>query len=155
MRRLFMYLSLLLCRCDAAWTCKWLYNIWSKPKSFAQFPVDHFPYQDVPVHILPSHFPAITYYEYIYICIYPTLHREKYVTQGQFFSGRLTGLSSEFYFTVTNCCTKVKEPRLPNYLSIARRGEYFYSNFSEAFCEMQTALFRIWTHVASIIFLRW
>ena len=25
MRRLFMRLSLLLCRCDA-WTCKWLYN---------------------------------------------------------------------------------------------------------------------------------
>ena len=27
----FMHLSLLLCRCDAAWTCKWLYNIswWS------------------------------------------------------------------------------------------------------------------------------
>ena len=27
LRRLFMHLSLLLCRCDVAWTCKWLYNI--------------------------------------------------------------------------------------------------------------------------------
>ena len=24
----FMHLSLILCRCDAAWTCKWLYNTW-------------------------------------------------------------------------------------------------------------------------------
>ena len=27
LRRLFMRLSLILCRCDAEWWCRWLYNI--------------------------------------------------------------------------------------------------------------------------------
>ena len=31
MRRLFMHLSLMLCRCDAEWWCRWLYNSFTTP----------------------------------------------------------------------------------------------------------------------------
>ena len=41
------------------------------------------------------------------------------MTQGQFFKRILTGLNSEFSFSYTSYLTKVEEPSLPYYLSIA------------------------------------
>ena len=52
------------------------------------------------------------------VCIYLPTTQYNWVTQGQFFKQRLTGLNLEFFFSETSCHTKVKEPILPNYLPI-------------------------------------
>ena len=48
----------------------------------------------------------------VYFPIFPHEHD---VTLGQFFQRSLTGFISEYYFSLTGCYTKVKEP---NYLHI-------------------------------------
>ena len=54
---------------------------------------------------------------YIYL---PTPPLGQEMTQGQFLKRSLTGLNSEFSFSLTSCLTKAEEPSLPYYLPIAR-----------------------------------
>ena len=86
---------------------------------------------------------------YIYVCISTLLH-EQDATQSQFFMRSLTGLNSEFSFSLTVCLTKVKEPSLPYYLRIAGGRIIGFIPFPKvlALCEMQTVSSRIWTQVA-------
>ena len=105
-------------------------------------------------------------YTHIYIYIYIEREREKYRQEYKFVyifitntSARagcdtrsilsLTGLSSEFSFFYTNSHTKVKEPSLSDYLLIAGRRIVGLKLFPRilALCEMQIALFIIWTRV--------
>ena len=57
----------------------------------------------------------------------------------------LTGLSSEFSFSQTNCPTKAEEPSLPNYLPIAGERIIGFIHFPMVLvlCEMQSVLSRI------------
>ena len=65
----------------------------------------------------------------------------------------LTGLNSEFAFSLTGCQTKVKEPSLPYYLSIAGGRVIGFIPFPKVLvlCEMQTASTKIWTLAAMSI----
>ena len=65
----------------------------------------------------------------------------------------LIGLNSEFSFFWTGCRTKVKEHSLPYYLPIAGGRIIGFIPFSRVLVlwEMQSALSRIWTHVAMSI----
>ena len=49
-------------------------------------------------------------YKYIYIYIYTQLLHMKWWW---------TGLNLEFYFSLTGCYTKVKDPSMPYYLALA------------------------------------
>ena len=55
-----------------------------------------------------------------------------------------------FFFSKTGWHTKIKNPGLPYYLSIAKRGMTGYIPFPRelALSKMQTALFRIWNRIA-------
>ena len=66
-------------------------------------------------------------------------------TQGQFLSGGLTGLNSEFSFSLAGCHTKSKEPSLLYYLPITGGRMVGFIPFPRVLvlCEMQTALSRI------------
>ena len=72
------------------------------------------------------------------------------VAQGQFFSGSLTGLNSDFSFSQTGCWTKAKEPSLPFYLPINGGRIIGFMPFPRVLmkCEIQSASSRIWTCVA-------
>ena len=67
-----------------------------------------------------------------------------------FFKRRLTGLNSEFSFSLTSCLTKAEEPSLPYYLPIAGGGIIGFIPFPKVLvlCEMQSVSARIWTCVA-------
>ena len=66
----------------------------------------------------------------------------------------LTGLNSEFYVSKTGCHTKINEPSLPRYLSIAgeRTVGFIPSLRLLVQCEIQTALSQVWTRVTVSIF---
>ena len=85
--------------------------------------------------------------------IYPTPPLGQDMTQGQFLSGVLTGLNSEFSFSYTSCLTKAEEPSLPYYLPIAGGRIIGFIPFPRVLviCEMQSVLYRIWTRVAVFI----
>ena len=83
--------------------------------------------------------------------IYPTPPLGQDMTQGQFFFKRsLTGLNSEFYFSLTSCLTKAEEPRLPYYLPIGGGRIIGFIPFPRVLVryEMQSVSSRIWTRVA-------
>ena len=69
------------------------------------------------------------------------------MTQGQFFNRGLTGLNSEFSFSLTSCLTKAEEPSLPYYLLIARVRIIVFIPFPRVLCEMQSVSSRFWTGV--------
>ena len=72
---------------------------------------------------------------------------------GSIFKRSLTGLNSEFSFSLTSCLTKAKEPSLSYYLPIAGRRMIGFIPFPRVLvlCEMQSVWSRIWTRVAVII----
>ena len=74
----------------------------------------------------------------------PTPLHGQDLTQSQFQAGfdRL-----EFYFSKTDCHTKVKEPSLPYFLRKVRERIIRWITFARvlALCEMQIAYSRIWT----------
>ena len=69
------------------------------------------------------------------------------------FKRSLTGLNSEFSFSLTSCLTKAEEPRLPYYLSIAVGRIVGFIPFPRVLvlCEMLSVSSRIWTCVAVFI----
>ena len=69
------------------------------------------------------------------------------------FKRSLTGLKSEFSFSLTSCLTKAKEPSLPYYLPIAGGRIIGFIPFPRVLvlCEMQSVSSRIWTRVAVFI----
>ena len=60
----------------------------------------------------------------------------------------LTGLNSEFSFSLTSCLTKAEEPSLSYYLTIGRIIGFIPFPRVLVLCEMQSASSRIWTRVA-------
>ena len=82
--------------------------------------------------------------------IYPTPPLGQDMTQGQFFKRSLTGLNSEFPFSLTSCLTKAEEPNLPYYLSIAGGRIIGFIPFPRVLvlCEIQSVLSRNWTRIA-------
>ena len=92
-------------------------------------------------HILPC--------SIIKICIYPTPPHEQEAMQGQFLSGFSQVWIQSFPFFKTNFHTKIKDPSFPYYLPIARGGTVGFILFPRIsiLCEIQTALFSIWTLV--------
>ena len=62
----------------------------------------------------------------------------------------LTGLNSEFSFSMTSCLTKAEEPSLPYYLPIDKGRIIGFIPFPRVLvlCKMQSVLSRIWTPVA-------
>ena len=81
----------------------------------------------------------------ILVCIYPTPLQKLDITQGQFSKWSLTGLNSDFFFSLTGCHTKVKEPSLSYYLLIAGGRIVGILTFPRVLvsCKMQTASSRI------------
>ena len=75
------------------------------------------------------------------------------MTQGQYFKQSLTGLNSEFSFSLTSCLTKAEEPSRPYYLPIAGGRIIGFIPFPRVLvlCEMQSVSSRIWTRVAMSI----
>ena len=71
------------------------------------------------------------------------------IYQGQIFKRSLTGLNSEFSFSLTSCLTKAQEISLPYYLPIAGGRIIRFIPFPRVLvlCEMQSASSRIWTRV--------
>ena len=68
------------------------------------------------------------------------------------FKRSLTGLNSEFSFSLTSCLTKA-DPSLPYYLPIAGGRIFGFIPFPRVLvlCEMQSVSSRIWTRVAMSI----
>ena len=66
------------------------------------------------------------------------------------FKRSLTGLNSEFSFSLTSCLTKAEEISLPYYLPIAGGRIIGFIPFPRVLvlCEMQSVSSRIWTCVA-------
>ena len=66
------------------------------------------------------------------------------------FKQSLTGLNSEFSFSLTSCLTKAEEPSLPYYLPIAGGRIIGFIPFPRVLVlrEMQSVSSRIWTRVA-------
>ena len=66
------------------------------------------------------------------------------------FKRSLTGLNSEFSFSLTSCLTKAEEPSLCYYLPIAGGRIAGFIPFPRVLvlCEMQSASSRIWTRAA-------
>ena len=62
----------------------------------------------------------------------------------------LTGLNSEFFFSLTSCLTKAEKRSLPYYLLIAGGRITGFIPFPSilVLCEMQSVRSRIWTRVA-------
>ena len=82
--------------------------------------------------------------------IYPTPPLGQDMTQGQFFLKRgLTGLNSEFSFSLTSCLIKAEVPSLPYYLPITGGRIIGFIPFPRVLvlCEMQSVSSRIWTRV--------
>ena len=77
--------------------------------------------------------------------------RAGYDTRSIFFFKRsLTGLNSEFSFSLTSCLTKAEETSLPYYLPIAGGIIIGFIPFPRVLvlCEMLSVSSRIWTRVA-------
>ena len=72
------------------------------------------------------------------------------MTQGQVSKRSLTGLNSEFSFSLTSCLTKAEELSLPYYLPIAGGRIIGFIPFPRVLVqyEMQSVSSRIWTRVA-------
>ena len=66
------------------------------------------------------------------------------------FKRSLTGLNSEFSFSLTSCLTKAEEPSLSYYLPITGGRIIGFIPFPRVLvlCEMQSVSSRIWTRVA-------
>ena len=66
------------------------------------------------------------------------------------FKRSLSGLNSEFSFSLTSCLTKAEESNLPYYLPIAGERIIGFIPFPRVLvlCEMQSVSSRIWTRVA-------
>ena len=66
------------------------------------------------------------------------------------FKRNLTGLNSEFSFSLTSCLTKAEEPSLSYYLPITggRIIGFIPSPRVLVLCEMQSVSSKIWTRVA-------
>ena len=66
------------------------------------------------------------------------------------FNQSLTGLNSEFYFSLTSCLTKAEEPSVSYYLPIAGGRTFGFIPFPRVLvlCEMQSVSSRIWTRIA-------
>ena len=66
------------------------------------------------------------------------------------FKRSLTGLNSEFSFSLTSCLTKAEKPSLSYYLPIAGGRIIGFIPFPRVLvlCEMQSVSSRIWTRVA-------
>ena len=90
------------------------------------------------------------YFSNIIYHIYPTPLLGQDMTQGQFFKRSLTGLNSEFSFSLTSCLTKAEEPSLSYYLSIAGGRIIGFIAFPRelVLCVMQLVWSRIWSCVA-------
>ena len=69
------------------------------------------------------------------------------------FKQSLTGLNSEFSFSLTSCLTKAEELSLSYYLPIAGGRIIGFIPFPKVLvlCEMQSVLLRIWTRIAMFI----
>ena len=69
------------------------------------------------------------------------------------FKRSLTGLNSEFSFSLTSCLTNAEEPSLSYYLPIAGRRIIGFIPFARVLvlCEMQSVSSRIWTRVVVFI----
>ena len=69
------------------------------------------------------------------------------------FKRSLTGLNSEFSFSLTSCLTPAEEHSLPYYLPIAGGRRIGFIPFPRVLvqCEMQSVSSRIWTRVAVFI----
>ena len=67
--------------------------------------------------------------------------------------GSVTGLNSEFSFSLTDCLSKAREPILPYYLPIAGGRIIVLITFPRVLvpCEMQSASPRIWTRIGMSI----
>ena len=118
--------------------------------------------------VTPSPFPMtitiipwVPHYIYIYIYIYTHIRwsylpnpsaRAGYDTRS-IFKRSLTGLNSEFSFSLTSCLTKAVELSLPYYLPIAGGRIIGFIPFSRVLvlCEMQSVSSRIWTRVTMSI----
>ena len=83
------------------------------------------------------------------VIIYPSPSLGQDMTQGHFLK-RLTGLNSQFSFSLNSCLTKAAKPSLPYYLPIAGGRIIGFIPFPRVLvlCEMQLVSFRIWTRVA-------
>ena len=82
--------------------------------------------------------------------IYPTPPLGQDMTQVQFFKRSITGLNSEFSFSLTSCLTKAEETSLPYYLPIAGGRIFGFIPFPRVIvlCEMQSVRSRIWTRIS-------
>ena len=82
----------------------------------------------------------------------PTPAQAGYDTRA-IFKCSLTGMNSEFTFSLTSCLTKAEELSLPYYLPIAGGRIIGFIPFPRVLvlCEMQPATSRIWTHITMFI----
>ena len=89
---------------------------------------------------------------YIYIYIYTNFSARARCYTRWIFKRSLTVLNSKYPFS-SSSCRKVKEPSLPNYLSIASVRRVRCMPFPRVLmlCEMQTILSRIWTQIDMFI----
>ena len=87
----------------------------------------------------------------VIVCIYPTPPGSG---ARLIFKRSLTGLKSEFSFSLMGYHIKVEEHSLLCYLPIAGGRIVGFILFPRALalCEMQTVLSRIWTHISEFIF---
>ena len=90
--------------------------------------------------------PSILSHEYIFTNLSA---RVGYDTRS-IFKQSLTGLNSEFSFSLGSCLTKAEETSLPYYLPIAGGRIIGFILFPRVLllCEMQSVSSRIWTRVA-------
>ena len=101
-----------------------------------------------PLHILEGD----DIYIYIYIYIYISLHTRR-VRHKVNFKRSLTGLSSEFSFSLTSCLTKAEEPSLPYYLpiTVGRIIGFIPFQWVLVLWERQLVWSKIWTRVTQSI----
>ena len=100
---------------------------------------------DNTVDLLSDHVVFLRYH------IYHSLRSGRIWHKVNFFLNRsLTGLKSEFSFSLTSCLTKAEEPNLSYYLPIAVGRIIGFIPFPRVLvlCEMQSVSSRIWTRVA-------
>ena len=90
------------------------------------------------------------YFHFSLILIYHPLRSDRIWHKVNFFKRSLTGLNSEFSFSLTSCLTKAEEPSLSYYLPIAGGRIIGFIPFPRVLglCEMQSVSSRIWTRVA-------
>ena len=129
----------------------WYRNLWRKRKTMNSN-LSKFAEKLTLCHILLARrgwvnlfiYLSIPVYSYLSISIwsyhiYPTPPLGQDMTQGQFCKRSLTGLNSEFSFSLTSCLTKAEGPSLPYYLPIAGGRIIGFIPFPRVLvlCEMQ------------------